>query len=68
MDDLKDLILPEEAPKAVRDWASAQLWDELGGDLCIFRRESVTLYPDEYFLSTPAKVKTVWGAGGSGTK
>ena len=62
MDDLKDLILPEEAPKAVRNWASAQLWDELGGDLCIFRRESVTLYPDEYFLGTPAKVKAVWGA------
>lgn len=62
MDDLKDLVLPEEATKAVRDWASTNLWEELGGELCIFRRESVMLYPDEYFLGAPAETRSVWGA------
>ena len=62
MDDLRDLVLPEEAPKAVRDWVSLQLTDELGGELSIFRRESVELYPDEYFLGNPAETKHVWGA------
>ena len=62
MDDLRDLVLPEEAPKAVQDWVSLQLTDELGGELSIFRRESVTLYPDEYFLGNPAETKRVWGA------
>lgn len=64
MDNLRDLLaaMPEEAPREVREWVCNSLQDELGGDLCIFRRESVTLYPDEYFLGNPAETKRVWGA------
>lgn len=67
MDDLKDLleILPEEAPREVRQWAGSSLQDELGGDLCIFRRESVELYPEDQgwlFRQPEEENKCVWGA------
>lgn len=67
MDDLKDLleILPEEAPREVRQWAGSSLQEELGGDLCIFRRESVELYPEDQcwpFRQPEGEHKRVWGA------
>lgn len=68
MDDLKDLleILPEEAPREVRQRAGSSLQDELGGELCLFRRESVELYPEDqgWPLPAPERVqnKRVWGA------
>ena len=70
MDDLKDLlaILPEEPEKELRDWAFLHNGDLLGGELCLFRRESVELYPDDqgWPLAMPeaerAQNKRVWGA------
>lgn len=68
MDDLKDLleILPEEPEKKLRDWAFLQNGDLLGGELCLFRRESVELYPEDqcWPLPAPERVqnKRVWGA------
>lgn len=68
MDDLKDLlkILPEEPEKELRDWAFHQNGDLLGGELCLFRRESVELYPEDqgWPLHAPERVqnKRVWGA------
>lgn len=68
MDDLKDLlaILPEEPEKELRDWAFLHNEDLLGGELCLFRRESVELYPGDlgWPLPTPegAQNKRVWGA------
>lgn len=68
MDDLKDLleILPEEPGKELRDWAFLQNGDLLGGELCLFRRESVELYPEDQDWPLPAPERTqnkrVWGA------
>lgn len=68
MDDLKDLlaILPEEPEKELRDWAFLHNEDLLGGELCLFRRESVELYPEDqgWPLHAPegAQNKRVWGA------
>lgn len=68
MDDLKDLleILPEEPEKKLRDWAFLKNGDLLGGELCLFRRESVELYPEDqgWPLPAPERVqnKRVWGA------
>lgn len=68
MDDLKDLleILPEEPEKELRDWAFLQNGDLLGGELCLFRRESVELYPEDQGWPLPAPERTqnkrVWGA------
>lgn len=68
MDDLKDLleILPEEPEKELRDWAFHQNGDLLGGELCLFRRESVELYPEDQGWPLPAperaQNKRVWGA------
>lgn len=68
MDDLKDLlkILPEEPEKELRDWAFLQNGDLLGGELCLFRRESVELYPEDQCWPFPAperaQNKRVWGA------
>lgn len=68
MDDLKDLleILPEEPEKKLREWAFLQNGDLLGGELCLFRRESVELYPEDqgWPLPAPERVqnKRVWGA------
>ena len=68
MDDLKDLleILPEKPEKKLRDWAFHQNGDLLGGELCLFRRESVELYPEDQCWPLPAperaQNKRVWGA------
>lgn len=71
MDDLKDLlaILPEEPEKELRDWAFLHNEDLLGGELCLFRRESVELCPEDlgWPLVTPeaaerAQARRVWGA------
>ena len=68
MDDLKDLlaILPEEPEKELRDWAFLHNEDLLGGELCLFRRESVELYPEDQVWPLPAteraQNKRVWGA------
>lgn len=68
MDDLKDLlaILPEEPEKELRDWAFLRNEDLLGGELCLFRRESVELYPEDLGWPLPAperaQNKRVWGA------
>lgn len=68
MDDLKDLlkILPEEPEKELRDWAFHQNGDLLGEELCLFRRESVELYPEDqgWPLPAPERVqnKRAWGA------
>lgn len=67
MDDLKDLlkILPEEPEKELRDWAFLQNGDLLGGELCLFRRESVELYPEDQcwpFRRPEEEHKRVWGA------
>lgn len=68
MDDLKDLlkILPEEPEKKLRDWAFLNNEDLLGGELCLFRRESVELYPEDQGWPLPApegaQNKRVWGA------
>lgn len=68
MDDLKDLleILPEEPEKELRDWAFLQNGDLLGEELCLFRRESVELYPEDQGWPLPAPERTqnkrVWGA------
>lgn len=67
MDDLKDLleILPEEPEKRLRDWAFLQNGDLLGGELCLFRRESVELYPEDQcwpFHRPEEAHKRVWGA------
>lgn len=68
MDDLKDLlaILPEEPEKELRDWAFLHNEDLLGGELCLFRRESVELYPEDQGWPLPApegaQNKRVWGA------
>ena len=34
--------LPETAPKELIDWAARTQKDELGGELCLFSRESVS--------------------------
>lgn len=68
MDDLKDLleILPEKPEKKLRDWAFHQNGALLGGELCLFRRESVELYPEDQCWPLPAperaQNKRVWGA------
>ena len=68
MDDVKDLleILPEEPEKKLRDWAFLQNGDLLGGELCLFRRESVELYPEDqgwpFHAPERTQNKRVWGA------
>ena len=68
MDDLKELleILPEEPEKELRDWAFLQNGDLLGGELCLFRRESVELYQEDQGWPLPAperaQNKRIWGA------
>lgn len=67
MDDLKDIlaILPEEPEKELRDWALG-LDGCVGGEVCIFRRESVELYPEDqgwmFLAPERAQNKRVWGA------
>lgn len=64
MDDLQDVLrqLPEEPDKALRSWARG-LDYRLGGEVCIFRRESVELFPDDDpFLASPRRNRRVWGA------
>ena len=68
MDDVKDLleILPEEPEKKLRDWAFLQNGDLLGGELCLFRRGSVELYPEDqgwpFHAPERTQNKRVWGA------
>lgn len=64
-------LLPKEPPKEMQHWVWTDCRDALGGDLCIFRRESVTAYDEAGILQTmgpedwenyEATKKTMWGA------
>ena len=62
--------LPETAPKELIDWAARTQKDELGGELCLFSRESVSWLEDEpQEIMTPEDIerrektrRRTWGA------
>ena len=64
-------LLPKEPPQEMQHWVWTDCRDALGGDLCIFRRESVTAYDEAGILQTmcpedwenyEATKKSRWGA------
>ena len=64
-------LLPKEPPREMEHWVWTDCRDELGGDLCIFRRESVSAYDEAGIMQTMGAEdwehyektkKTMWGA------
>ena len=69
----KDLaaLQPKEPPEEMWDWVRSDCMDDLGGNLCIFRRESVSAYDEAGILQTMGPEdwenyektkKSMWGA------
>ena len=62
--------LPKAAPKELIDWAARTQKDELGGELCLFSRESVSWLEEEpQEIMTPEDIerreksrRRTWGA------